>query len=138
MRYITYQWCFMLKIIHVVRKETRLIKIGVQPTESKFHICKEITLKLDYSVSKVTSNLNFILKLWRDDEQHKWSGNLFQDLITLYWKIAGNAFLYIMEFSSLHNFLINDGDSQVLATVHLICSYSFLQFNQYSKGWKKM
>ena len=53
----------MLKNIHVVRKETRLIKIGVQPSESKFHICKEITLKLDYSVSKVTSNLNSILKL---------------------------------------------------------------------------
>ena len=44
---------------------------------SKSHFYKELTLKLDYSVSMVNSNFNIVLKLSTDDQQRKLSGKLF-------------------------------------------------------------
>ena len=42
----------------------------------KLYLYNEHPLKLDYSVSKVKNNLNFFLKLCRDDELRELSGKL--------------------------------------------------------------
>ena len=75
---------------------------------------------LDYTVSNVNINFNFVLKLWRDDELRKLSGKLL---------------CCVVVFSGQRYFLIGHGDQLVhqwesylasIVIVNLISKYSFL------------